>query len=254
MKKPILNTIAIVSLVSMLSIFSGCGNSSVETETTTPIQTETTVNTTAPTETAIPTENAIAADPTSMDDALFIGDSRTMGLLEYSELKSDFFASVGMSVYNIEKNTISVPSVGKVTLNELLTNKKYGKIYLMIGINELGYDMGQTVSEYGKLIDSIRQMQPDAKIFIQANLHVTKEKSDNHDYIKNSNIDTFNDKISNFADGKNIFYLDVNPVYDDANGALAEEFTSDGVHLYAKHYIEWADWIAKQSASVLKEG
>ncbi len=253
MKKPIKNFVAAVLSISMLALFSGCGSSETEESSTAATSEETTVTTVA-TQPPTQTVQTDAVEPLDMDDTLFIGDSRTMGLMEYSGLESDFFASVGMSVYNIDDDSISVPNIGKVTLDELLSNKSYGKIYLMIGINELGYDIDQTAELYGELVDSIRQKQPDAKLFIQANLHVTKAKSDDHAYIKNTNINKLNDKIAKFADGKSVLYLDVNPVYDDADGALAENYTSDGVHLFAKYYIEWGDWIARQSAIVLKEG
>lgn len=187
-----------------------------------------------------------------MSNALFIGDSRTVGLMEYSGLESDFFASVGMSVYNVEDEEVSVPNVGKVTLDQLLSNREYDTIYLMLGINELGYDMDQTVDVYGKLVEDISKSQPDAKIMIQANLHVTQEKSQNHDYITNERIDEFNDKIAGLADGKNIFYLDANPEYDDENGAMSAEVTSDGAHLYAKYYEQWGTWIKAESQRMLE--
>lgn len=187
-----------------------------------------------------------------MSNALFIGDSRTVGLMEYSGLESDFFASVGMSVYNVEDEEVSVPNVGKVTLDQLLSNREYDTIYLMLGINELGYDMDQTVDVYGKLVEDISKSQPDAKIMIQANLHVTQEKSQNHDYITNERIDEFNDKIAGLADGKNIFYLDANPEYDDENGAMSPEVTSDGAHLYAKYYEQWGTWIKEESQRMLE--
>ncbi len=41
--------------------------------------------------------------------------------MEYSGLPSDFFANVGMSVYNIYDKKISVPNVGKLSLENLLT-------------------------------------------------------------------------------------------------------------------------------------
>ena len=63
----------------------------------------------------------------SMADALFIGDSRTVGLMEYAGIDgADYFCAVGMSVYNIHEKPVSVPNVGKVTLTELLNSKKYG--------------------------------------------------------------------------------------------------------------------------------
>ena len=73
------------------------------------------------------------------DDALFIGDSRTVGISEYGELNNaTFFANTGMSVYNVFDKKVSVPKVGKVKLDQLLTSKKYGKVYIMLVINKLG--------------------------------------------------------------------------------------------------------------------
>ena len=94
--------------------------------------------------------------PASMADALFIGDSRTVGMMEYAGLtEANYFCSIGMNVFNIKKNRVSVPSVGKVTLEELLSNKKYGKIYIMLGINELGYDFQSIINIYGDLLDFV---------------------------------------------------------------------------------------------------
>lgn len=190
----------------------------------------------------------------SMDDALFIGDSRTVGLSEYSKIDgADFFANVGMSVYNIHKKTVSVPTVGKVTLTELLSNKKYGKVYIMLGVNEIGYDFDKTVAKYKELITFIQEKQPDAKIFIEANLHVAEGRSDSDAVVNNGAINSLNASLSKLADGKDIYYLDANTVFDDENGNLSSEKTEDQTHLYAKYYAEWGTWIVKQTTSLFGE-
>ena len=77
--------------------------------------------------------------PASMENTLFIGDSRTVGLAEYAQMdEAHFFATVGMSVYDVDTAKVSVPDVGKVTLSELLKNYQYDKLYVMLGFNELG--------------------------------------------------------------------------------------------------------------------
>ena len=255
MKEIVVKFVAAALGTAMLALMAaGCGGVDA-TEVTPPAsQPEQTVSTTVqPTQgqpqTQQPTDDPVELD---MSNALFIGDSRTVGLMEYSGLESDFFASVGMSVYNVEDEEVSVPNVGKVTLDQLLSNREYDTIYLMLGINELGYDMDQTVDVYGKLVEDISKSQPNAKIMIQANLHVTQEKSRNHDYITNERIDEFNDKTAGLADGKNIFYLDANPEYDDENGAMSPEVTSDGAHLYAKYYEQWGTWIKAESQRMLE--
>ena len=255
MKEIVVKFVAAVLGTAMLALMAvGCGGVDATEATPPASQPEQTVSTTVqPTQgqpqTQQPTDDLVELD---MSNALFIGDSRTVGLMEYSGMESDFFASVGMSVYNVEDEEVSVPNVGKVTLDQLLSNREYDTIYLMLGINELGYDMDQTVDVYGKLVEDISKSQPNAKIMIQANLHVTQEKSQNHDYITNERIDEFNNKIAGLADGKNIFYLDANPEYDDENGAMSAEVTSDGAHLYAKYYEQWGTWIKAESQRMLE--
>lgn len=188
---------------------------------------------------------------TSMGDALFIGDSRTVGLMEYADIDgADYFCTVGMSVYNIHKNSVSVPNVGKVTLTELLNGKKYGKIYIMLGINEIGYPFDSLIAKYKELLDFVSEKQPGAEIFIQANLHVTKARSDKDKVINNPAINKLNEKLKTFADGKHIYYLDANTLFDDANGNLSADKTGDSAHPYGKYYMLWGKWIINQTALV----
>ena len=182
---------------------------------------------------------------------LFIGDSRTVGLMEYGNIKNaDFFANSGMSVYNIYKKKISVSKVGKVSLEKLLSKKKYDRIYVMMGINEGGYEFNKTVGKYKSMIKFIMKRQPKAKIIIQANLHVTKKRSNSDKYINNKRINKFNKAISKIADNKKIFYIDANVLFDDKNGNLDKKKTSDEVHPYAKYYSKWGKWIVNKTASI----
>ena len=191
----------------------------------------------------------------SMDDALFIGDSRTVGIMEYAGIDgADYFCTVGMSVYNINKKPVSVPNVGKVTLTELLNSKRYGKIYIMLGINEVGYEFSSTVEKYSELIEFVKGKQSDAVIFIQANLHVTKSRSDSDKVVNNTAINGLNAELAKLADGKSIFYLDANILFDDEAGGLSADKSEDGTHPYANYYKEWGEWIIRQTASLIGEG
>ena len=209
------------------------------------IATEAVQPTQAPTE---PPIQFVQGDISYFDDVLFIGDSRTVGISEYGTLKNaDFFCNTGMSVYNLNKARESIDGIGSVTLESLLSSKTYGKIYFMLGINELGYEMSQTIDKYRGWIDFLRQKQPDAIIFIQANLHVTKARSDSDSYITNPNINTLNGAISRFADGKHIFFIDPNEYFDDETGSLRQDYTNDNVHLTGIHYQEWCNWLCTKT-------
>ena len=182
------------------------------------------------------------------DDALFIGDSRTVGISEYGELNNaTFFANTGMSVYNVFDKKVAVPKVGKVKLDQLLTSKKYGKVYIMLGINELGYNSNNTLKKYKELVKFVQNKQNNAIIYIEANLHVTVEKSNKDKVINNVNINKFNNEISKLADNEKIFYIDINEKFDDKDGNLSSNYTQDNVHIYAKYYKEWSDWLSQNA-------
>lgn len=51
------------------------------------------------------------------------------------------------------------------------------------------------------------------------------------------------------ADGKTIFYLECNDLFDDANGTLSSDITSDGIHPDGSAYRKWGEWV-KQNAIV----
>ena len=191
------------------------------------------------------------ADVSYFDNALFIGDSRTVGLYEYGGLgNAEVFAHSGMSIYKVFNEEFELQNGEKTTLEDALQEKQFGKVYIMLGINELGYDFDQTVERFSDAIELIRELQPQALIFIQANLHITNKKSQDSDLFNNTNIDHFNQTVGKLADGKKVFYLDVNPLYDDDDGGLAEEFTADHAHILGKYYVEWVDFILQNAVKV----
>ncbi len=188
----------------------------------------------------------VAAPSGYFDDALFVGDSRTVGLKEYGNLPgATFFASSGMSVYNIFQE-----KVGGKTLQDLIGSNKFGKIYVMLGINELGHDRVEAVAKYADLIRWFQYYQPGAIVYVEANLHVSEKRSKTDKTYNNKNLDDFNAQISVLADNRSVFYLDVNPLFDDAKGNLSKDFTADETHVLGKYYLQWTEWIAENVAVV----
>lgn len=182
-------------------------------------------------------------------NALFIGDSRTVGIAEYSGItEADFFAFTGMSVYTAFKKESAVGSWQKGTLlADALQARQYDRVYLMLGVNELGYNFQKTVERYGEMVQQIRELQPDAYLILEASLHVTKKRSDTDSTFNNSNIDRMNQAQAAYADGEHIFFIDVNPVFDDETGALNQDYTFDNTHPYGKYYSKWADWLRENT-------
>ncbi len=181
------------------------------------------------------------------NDAAFLGDSRTLGISDYAGLDgADFFCDNGMTIYKLlEDAGVTYQKTGeKVDLKEILQEKHYGKIYIMLGMNELGYgDTSMYLRQYLKVLGQIREWQPEAVIYIMANLHVSREKNNMESEFNNININDKNVASARLANGRDIFYLDCNPLFTDGEGYLLEDLTFDGVHLYAQHYEKWRDFL-----------
>lgn len=206
------------------------------------------------TEATTTTEITQMSDVVSMDDALFIGDSRTVGIQAYSNIKgADFFCNVGMSVYKVNTEEIEVGEFGKITLGKLLKKKKYGKIYIMLGINELGYDRTTTITKFTQLVKAVQKKQPDAIIFVEGNLHVTHNYALKNSVVNNKSINNYNKAIKELADDKKIFYININKVWDDEYGAFPPEMTGDGVHPKAQYYKQWGTWIINKTTEIYAE-
>ena len=188
------------------------------------------------------------------DDALFIGDSRTVGLSEYSGWKNPtYFADVGLTIYDVFDKKIAEVNGKKYTIDKALEKKQFNKIYIMLGINELG--TGNTkifIKEYKEVIEKIQKLQPEAIIFVEGIMNVSKKKSDSDPIFNNKNIKDKNDHLALLADNKNIFYIDVNEAITDKTGGIPQEYTFDNIHLKAAYYNIWTKFLMKHG--IVKEG
>ncbi len=215
------------------------------TATTTITATAPVTTTAAPTSSAAPDSNRTVAFP----HTLFIGDSRSVGLKEYGKLSdATFFCSVGLNAYKITSETVEVNGFGKLKLEALLSQAQFNQVYIMLGINELGYNLESTVQKYRDLIALVQAKQPAAKIVVNSTLHVTKECNDINSGSKaiftNERINDFNTLLTSLADNQQIFYLDLNPVFDDAAGNMTTDYAAgDGIHIKAKYYLLWRDYL-----------
>ena len=187
-------------------------------------------------------------DDSYFDDAVFIGDSRTVGMYEYGGLEetSTFYASTGLTIYKMfDSAIVSVPGQKKkITVEEALSEKQFARIYLMIGINEMGTGTVESfMKAYSEAVQHLRELQPDAVIYLQAIMKVTTERSEQGDYINNEGIEARNAEIAKLTDDQKIFFLDVNPEICDETGGMVASYTYDGVHLKAQYIPIWLDYL-----------
>lgn len=194
-------------------------------------------------------ETAPVADDSFFDDAVFLGDSRTEGLDLFSGLThGDFYWARGMTVFRADSSDYQLFEVDgeQLTLVGTLSKKTYGKVYIMIGINELGYPISSFENGLRTLVDKVIAAQPTAVIYLQVlppvNEVIGKSKGQSS-YINNQQVDAFNEIIVETAAEKHVALLDMTSAFRDSDGQLSAELTSDGVHFTVKGYVLWADFL-----------
>ncbi len=183
-------------------------------------------------------------------DALFIGDSRVMGLMLYSGLtEATFYTEKGINVKTLLTKPI-VPRTGggKLTVLQALEQQQFGKIYIKIGLNELGWAYPSSFIEaYGEAIDQIRALQPEAVFYVQSILPVSAEKDAGDNVFTNQRIAEFNNLIQEMAWQKGLQYLDATEWFTDDQGCLPEEAGHDGVHLNKEYCKVWLDFLKRHT-------
>lgn len=187
-------------------------------------------------------------DLSYFDDALFIGDSRVAGLAMNSGTNATFYAVTSFQLYRYKTFKVVQTPNGKVPIFDAMPYDKFTKIYIKVGLNELGSVTDEPFFDaYTSLINDLRVMQPRAIIYIQAILPVTQVKSQTDRVHCNENIKKRNENLKSFAELMKCYYVDVGPYFADETGALKAETTADGIHMYSKYMPMWIDALRKQA-------
>lgn len=206
-----------------------------------------------PTEPTIPTPPKdepvlgpiVSVSPEWFDRTLFIGDSRIVGLRDYARSgNADYFCEVGMTVFDCGSKQLSDRNFPKQSLESLLSNKQYDKIFINFGLNEAGYPLASFELAYRQFVDMIRQKQPNARIILHGIMSVTRSKAAQADYYTPKHLQARSAFIASLADGATVFYVDCNSVFADSEGYLYPSLTNDGYHPTGSAYGQWRDWIA----------
>ena len=178
-------------------------------------------------------------------DALFIGDSRTVGMQQSNLLPGAvFYAKTGIGIGDILTERIVNENGYMISVKDALSRHSFGKVYIMIGINDMSMGDTQWFKEkYTEILNTVRRTQPDAIIYIQGNIPMSYGTQDFHGSLNNLNLRQRDEASKALADSKTIFYLDVNTLYADANGHLASMYTTDGLHIKSNYYPLWTDYL-----------
>lgn len=190
-----------------------------------------------------PVPESEPVDYSYFNDTVFIGDSRTQGLLLYSQLTPRFnFAAQGATTQSIRtKSYIALPDSEArttysttYTLSEALTviDGQYKAVYISAGVNELGWNTGIFINSFRDLVLTVRE-HTDLPIYIQLILPVTTEYAESSIYgVTNEKQREFNSELTLLAAELSVFLLDPCEIFSLEDGSLNPQYASfDGAHL-----------------------
>lgn len=206
-----------------------------ETETTvvtTVAETSVTEETTSVTE-YLSMPSAGEYDPAFFDDVFFIGDSLSVGLINYEFLKPEnIFAQAGITPSSVKKTQIDDMTVYQ---KAAAFDPKY--ICIMLGTNGLSYLKTDDMAEnMGGFIDELEKLCPEAKIVIVSIPPVTK-KHEEEKAEKMASIVEYNEKLKALAEEKSVAFADAFPLLQDETGYLGNDYAEqDGLHLKIHAY------------------
>lgn len=198
-----------------------------------------------------PVPETEAVDESYFDDAAFIGDSRTDGFRLYSGIKNGtFIVHTGLSVFQVDSKNITFKGK-KMKVLDALGKGTYGKVYICLGVNELGMKNDEGYRDhFAKLVDDIRAQQPDATIYLQLLIPVNEKKCREKgiaSYIENGHLQTYNDILREVAQEKHVFFVDPAEDIVDETGEPPYDTVSDGVHFKRAPYKLWFDYLKRHT-------
>lgn len=184
-------------------------------------------------------------------DALFIGDSRTVGLFNNCDKpKATFYCSIGLNIQTaFESKAIRLDNGQMGTVVEALAQgHQFGRVYIGFGTNEMGWPYYDSfIQLYGKLVETIRQYSPNAKIYCESILPVTAARELQGDAINNANVKALNEYIQKFASENGCEYLTCDKAVMGDDGKLPEEASTDGIHLSIEYCKYWLNYIIDET-------
>lgn len=210
-----------------------------------------------PYEYSMPVPESRSVDNDFFDKCVFIGDSRMLGLVRYTDVSPVNYCSVGFSVAAYDTSKFVRVDGEVYTISEALRkNDDYTAVYIGTGLNELGWSLGRFKSKYAEMLDDIKECAGERPVYIQLIMPMTTEfetsKKMNPFGLKNENVHTFNEALIELAVEKNVYYIDCSEPFVLEDGTLNPEKSSDGAHLTLEAYAEQLEYYKNHVAEFYK--
>lgn len=132
-----------------------------------------------------------------------------------------------------------------------VTRRQPSKLFLLIGINDIGKDIPDAViaDNIRKIVVRVQAESPSTKIYVQSILPLNPDVPDfPQHYDKQEHVLNTNKLIQKVAEDTRCTYVNIHDLFTDKQGRLDAKYTADGLHLTpgGGGYEKWVDYLRKQ--------
>ena len=196
-------------------------------------------------------------DTSWFDDAVFVGDSISVGLYNYADDgalgDADFLAKECMgyhsAMWDIDYEYAIHPTYNgvEVRIEDAIQDIGKKKIFILLGMNDIcSWGVEESVDAMKDFTDMILEKNPDVQIYIQSATPMVGGKV-REDYLNNENIREYNELIKPICEERGFVYLDIASVLSDEYGNLRDDYCSDingaGFHFNRAGDDAWVEYL-----------
>lgn len=194
-------------------------------------------------------------DASYFNDAVFIGDSVSM-MLDYYNMATSCFGeatfltsgslSAGNALWALDNPKSVHPTFRgqKVSLADGVAMSGKKKVYIMLGVNEIGWSGPQgSIDSLKAVVDTIVAKTPDVQFYMQSVTPLSFDRGK----LNMGTVNQYNALLSELCKERGWYYLDVASVFKNEKGYLIPEYCSDlndmGIHFNNEACKIWAEYL-----------
>ncbi len=205
-----------------------------------------------------------AVSPSWFDDAVFVGDSVSLGL-NYYEASTDALGKAqfltagslgsGNALQSVSDKSVHPRYNGqKMKVEKAVAACGAKKVYIMLGMNDIGaYGVDRSVQNFRTLCKKILTESPFVTIYVESVTPRVNQgaKSDNVK-LNNKNITAYNRKLAAVCLEEGWYFVNVAEAMFDSTGHLKRAYCSDpdgmGMHFSYEGCRAWVDYLYTHTA------
>ncbi len=193
-------------------------------------------------------------DMAYFDDALFIGDSLTQGILTYKAAtfeNATYAAYIGVGPKELLSGAVVNINGESVVAMDEIRAANASKVYILLGTNSLvSYDDESLLHYYDEFLTLLESELPaGTTYYVQAIPPFSADKAAQSEEYSNERIRNLNEQIALMAYARGWHYLDLYSALADENGDQRADYSAgDGVHLNEAGYTAWREFLITHTA------